>query len=160
MSSQSSLARDKPDFFDIGLAGRYYNTGRGPLSVPSGQNLRLLGVNPAGSGKLVIVHRIRFFTNTPLEFLDLRVNPTTGLPTFALTSTSQRLGSPNGSAVVTCDVSGTPLGGGVLAPNSDGVPHRPRPHHPARFLHRPELQQRIGRSLHGVHHPGLGRGAA
>jgi hypothetical protein len=109
-----AFALQKNSFIQEGIAGLWYATGRGPLVVPNGSALRATTENPVGSGKLLLVHRLRVFAASPNEYVHIHINPTTNLPTFVIPSSNRRIGFPNGVAVVKCDVGANMSGGTVL----------------------------------------------
>lgn len=111
----SGYARQANPFIQEGIAGLWHATGRGPLSVPNGDSLRATMENPGGSGKLLLIHRLRIFAASPNEYVHVHIGPTTNLPAFVIPSSNRRVGFPNGVAVVKCDV-GVNMGGGTVLP--------------------------------------------
>lgn len=99
-----------------GKQGLWYAAGRGPLSVPNNRYLNFLLVNPAESQKLVHIYRYRSWASTAAGDIEIRVNPTTSLPTTVVTPANRRVGFPPGAAIITCDVATTVMGGGTVLP--------------------------------------------
>lgn len=100
--------------FDLGVShrGRSFHNGIGPVSVGVGEHLRFYFKNPVGSGRVGYVNRLRFFSDSIDGYLEVRINPTTGLPATQIPSVSQRAGAPNGLAQLFGDVSAVGIGGG------------------------------------------------
>lgn len=114
MPTGASIDLSPPEFYELGLAGRAFFTGRGPLINPTGSAFRTLLVNPANSGRLAMVQRVRYFSSGVNEFLAVRLNPTGNLPTFGLPSSSYRIAAPAGLSQVFIDVGPAPTGGAEL----------------------------------------------
>lgn len=114
MSGFGAYARQVNPTIQEGIAGLWYATGRGPLSVPHTNALRATMQNPVGSGKLILIHRLRMYASTANEYVHIHINPTTDLPAFVIPSSNRRIGLPNGVAVVKCDVGPTMSGGSEL----------------------------------------------
>lgn len=110
----SGYAQQKNPFIQEGIAGLWFATGRGPLVVPNGSALRGTMENPVGSGKLLLIHRLRVFAASPNEYVRIHIGPTTNLPAFVVPSSNRRIGSPSGVAVVKIDVGANMTGGTVL----------------------------------------------
>lgn len=104
-------------FLAQGLAGQWFATGRGPISVNSMDAANLLISNPVGSGVLIQIHRFRIHVTSSSEYVAIRVNPTTNLPVTVVPSSNRRIGYPAGKAIVTMDA-GPLMGGGSLLPYS------------------------------------------
>lgn len=117
MGSGGGFARQADSFLDEGIKGQWYATGRGPVSVAGGglTSGRFNVVNPVGSGKLIMIHRYRVHVTTASEFIEIRVNATTNLPTFALPATNRRVGGPAGVAQIFQDT-GPAMTGGIALP--------------------------------------------
>lgn len=114
MPSDAGIDLSPPEFFDFGVSGRAFFTGRGPMTNPVGSSFRALLVNPANSGRLAMVQRVRYFSSGVNEFLTVRLNPTGNLPTFLLPSSSYRIAKPAGLSQVYIDVGPAPTGGAEL----------------------------------------------
>lgn len=110
----SGYARQANPFIQEGIAGLWHATGRGPLSVPNGDALRGTMENPVGSGKLLLVHRLRIFAASPNEYVHIHIGPTGNLPVFNVGAPNRRIGGPAGVAVVKIDVGANMTGGTVL----------------------------------------------
>lgn len=117
MGTSGSVNRARDSFIEENLRGQWFNTGRGPLNVPNGSALRMTLQNPVGSGKNLYVYQFSSWADTVPEAINILINPTTNLPTFALTGTSNRIGAPDGSGLVKADV-GPPMTGGTTVPFS------------------------------------------
>lgn len=114
MATSAGFARQVDSFEDQGINGEWYAAGRGPLSVPNGNALRVTIQNPVGSGRLMLIHRFRPWSSTDPEDFTVIANPTTDLPTFQVASGNRRAGAAAGSAVIRVDV-GTQMTGGTTA---------------------------------------------
>lgn len=101
-------------FLEQGLAGEWFATGRGPISVASMDSANLLISNPVGSGVLVQIHRFRIHVTSASEYVEIRVNPTTNLPVTVVPSSNRRIGAAAGKAIVTMDAGPAMTGGTVL----------------------------------------------
>jgi len=103
-------------------AGELYIGGAGRLVLTEAGNTRGLLANPADSGKLCYIVRISFFSSA-LGFAHFRVNPTTGRPAIASTTSNALLQAVPPSAMqVGFDTHiTTQLGGGTLLGNVVGL---------------------------------------
>lgn len=112
MATSSGYARQVDSFEDQGINGEWYAAGRGPMSVPNSQALRVTIENPLGSGRLLLLHRFRPWSSTDPDDFGVMAGPTTNLPVFVVASGNRRVGLPAGVGVVRTDV-GVPMSGGI-----------------------------------------------
>lgn len=105
---------------------RLFLGGSGKLTLTVAGNIRGLFANPTGSGRKVHLVRLAALT-TVTAFLDLRRNPTTGLPTASRAPFNAVLGGPTGQATLVADTdTTTALGGGTLLSTTLGLPANSR----------------------------------
>jgi hypothetical protein len=101
---------------------RFFLAGSGRLTLGAAGNFRALLRNPSASGRNLYLVRLALLS-TALAWGDVRVNPTTGLPTAARTSHNAILGAAAASGELLADVNAiTAIGGGTLLSTTIAVP--------------------------------------
>ena len=105
---------------------RFFIAGSQKLELAVTGNFRGLISNPTGSGrKLLVVRMVALATVT--AWMDLRLNPTTGLPVGARTPFNAVLGGAAASGTLRADTDATvPLGGGALLSPTLALPPNSR----------------------------------
>lgn len=96
--------------------GRVFLGSTPRLAVAAGENFNVALVNPAASGRTLLVGQVTMVSNASgLLVADVHINPDTALPATARLVTNAVLGHPtNPVGVLNADAAADPLSGGAL----------------------------------------------